>query len=39
MPVPSQARQVRLAPPGRHRQQVPHGEAMHASEVTDSDEE
>ena len=30
MPVPLQARQVRLVPPGRHRQHVPHGEAEHA---------
>ena len=38
MPVPLQARQVRFAPPGRHRMQVPHGDAAHSKHVTDSDD-
>jgi hypothetical protein len=29
MPVPLQARQVRLTPPGRHRRQVPQGDDAH----------
>jgi hypothetical protein len=30
MPVPLQARQVRLTPPGRHRQHVPQGDDVQA---------